>query len=105
LVFLGAATRKSLSRWTFDVLSFKKEFHVDKPSRDEALLMSVAESVGSTLGTLAAKATAFQKAITPGAKPRKRRSVKAAVNATAKRNAPKRKSAARKRGRRARSKS
>ena len=85
---------------------------MDKPSRDEALLMSVAESVGSTLGTLAAKATAFQKAITPGAKARKRRSIKAAVKSRAKRTAAatkravlKRKPAGRKRTRRARSKS
>ena len=72
-----------------------------KPSRDEALLVSVAESVGSTLGTLAAKATAFQKALTPGAKPRKRRRSKAAAKPTAR----KRKPAGRKRARRARSKS
>lgn len=85
---------------------------MDKPSRDEALLMSVAESVGSTLGTLAAKATAFQKAITPGTKPRKRRSIKAAVKARAKRTATarkravlKRKPAGRKGIRRTRSKS
>jgi len=48
-----------------------------KPSKDEALLVSVAESVGSTLGTLAAKANAFQKALTPGAKPGKRRPARA----------------------------
>ena len=81
---------------------------MDKPSRDEALLMSVAESVGSTLGTLAAKATAFQKALTPGAKPRKRRSMKAGAKRTAaatKRAVLKRKPAGRKRTRRARSKS
>jgi hypothetical protein len=85
---------------------------VDKPSRDEALLMTVAESVGSTLGTLAAKASAFQKAITPGAKRRKRRSIKAGVKAGAKRTAAatnravlKRKPPARKRTGRARSKS
>jgi hypothetical protein len=35
-----------------------------KPSKDEAFLMSVAQSVGSTLGTIAAKADAAQKAIT-----------------------------------------
>lgn len=39
--------------------------------------MSVAESVGSTLGTLAAKANAFQKALIPGAKQSKRRTVRA----------------------------
>ena len=72
-----------------------------KPSRDEALLVSVAESVGSTLGTLAAKATAFQKALTPGAKSRKRRRTKTAAKPAAR----KRKPAARKRMRQARSKS
>jgi hypothetical protein len=72
-----------------------------KPSRDEALLVSVAESVGSTLGTLAAKATAFQKALTPNGKPRKRRGTKTAAKPAAR----KRKPAARKRMRRARSKS
>lgn len=80
---------------------------MDKPSRDEALLMSVAESVGSTLGTLAAKATAFQKAITPGAKARKR-AVKSRATRTAaatKRAVLKRKPAGRKRTRRARGKS
>jgi hypothetical protein len=71
-----------------------------KPSRDEALLVSVAESVGSTLGTLAAKANAFQKALTPGRKS-KRRTAKSA----AKRSPRKRKPATRKRARRARSKS
>jgi hypothetical protein len=72
-----------------------------KPSRDETLLVSVAESVGSTLGTLAAKATAFQKALTPNGKPRKRRRTKSAVKPAA----PKHKPAARKRTRRTRSKS
>jgi hypothetical protein len=83
-----------------------------KPSRDEALLMSVAESVGSTLGTLAAKANAFQKAITPGGKQRKRRTAKRAVKRMAvraksamKRAATKRKPASKKSTRRARGKS
>ena len=83
-----------------------------KPSRDEALLMSVAESVGSTLGTLAAKANAFQKAITPGGKKRKRPTAKRAVKRTAaraksamKRAARRRKPADRKRARPARRKS
>jgi hypothetical protein len=71
-----------------------------KLSRDEALLVSVAESVGSTLGTLAAKANAFQRALTPGAK-RKRRTAKSAAKHTAR----KRKPATRKRTSRARSKS
>jgi hypothetical protein len=57
--------------------------------------------VGTTLGTLAAKATAFQKALTPSGKSRKRRRTKTAAKPTAR----KRKPAARKRMRRARSKS
>jgi hypothetical protein len=72
-----------------------------KPSRDEALLVSVAESVGSTLGVLAAKANAVQKALTPGGKPNKRRAAKAAT----KRAPRKRKLMSRKRARRARGKS
>jgi len=35
-----------------------------KASRNEAILTSVAESIGSTLGTIAAKAGAVQKAFT-----------------------------------------
>jgi hypothetical protein len=35
-----------------------------KRTKDSALLISVAESIGSTLGTLAAKANAAQKALT-----------------------------------------
>ena len=35
-----------------------------KGSRDEAILTSVAESIGATLGTIAAKAGAVQKAFT-----------------------------------------
>lgn len=35
-----------------------------KRNKDSALLISVAESIGTTLGTLAAKANAAQKAIT-----------------------------------------
>jgi hypothetical protein len=35
-----------------------------KSSKDQALLISVAESIGSTLGAIAAKADAAQKAIT-----------------------------------------
>jgi hypothetical protein len=35
-----------------------------KRPKDEALLISVAESIGSTLGTIAAKANAAQKALT-----------------------------------------
>jgi hypothetical protein len=36
----------------------------NKSSKDQALLISVAESIGSTLGAIAAKADAAQKAIT-----------------------------------------
>jgi hypothetical protein len=35
-----------------------------RPSKDEAILTNVAESIGSTLGTIAAKAGAVQKAST-----------------------------------------
>jgi hypothetical protein len=35
-----------------------------KRTKDEALLINVAESIGSTLGTIAAKADAAQKALT-----------------------------------------
>jgi hypothetical protein len=35
-----------------------------KRTKDEAILISVAESIGSTLGTIAAKADAAQKALT-----------------------------------------
>jgi hypothetical protein len=34
-------------------------------TKDEALLISMAESIGSTLGSIAAKADAAQKALTP----------------------------------------
>ncbi len=53
-----------------------------KPSKDEAILTNVAESIGSTLGTIAAKAGAVQKALTKkvaAAKPRARRALKKAV--------------------------
>ena len=40
-----------------------------KSPKDQALLISVAESIGSTLGALAAKADAAQKAITGSAVP------------------------------------
>jgi hypothetical protein len=53
-----------------------------RPSKDEAILTSVAESIGSTLGTIAAKAGAVQKAFTKkvaAAKPRVRRAVKKAA--------------------------
>jgi hypothetical protein len=38
--------------------------HTRKRDKDEALLISVAESIGSTLGALAAKANAAQKVLT-----------------------------------------
>lgn len=44
---------------------------IHKPTRDEAMLISMAETVGSTLGVLAAKASAVQKALTHGAAPSK----------------------------------
>ena len=52
-----------------------------KTAKDEAILTSVAESIGATLGTIAAKAGSVQKALTEkvaGAKPRVRRAVKEA---------------------------
>jgi hypothetical protein len=53
-----------------------------RPSKDEAILTNVAESIGSTLGTIAAKAGAVQKALTKkvaAVKPRARRVVKRVV--------------------------
>jgi len=53
-----------------------------RPSKDEAILTSVAETIGSTLGTIAAKAGAVQKAFTKkvaAAKPQVRRAVKKAA--------------------------
>jgi hypothetical protein len=50
--------------------------------KDEAILTNVAESIGSTLGTIAAKAGAVQKALTKkvaAIKPRARRTVKRGV--------------------------
>jgi hypothetical protein len=35
-----------------------------KPTKDKAILVSLAESIGSTLGSIAAKADATQKALT-----------------------------------------
>ena len=52
-----------------------------RTAKDEAILTSVAESIGATLGTIAAKAGSVQKALTEkvaGAKPRARRAVKEA---------------------------
>ena len=52
-----------------------------RTAKDEAILTSVAESIGATLGTIAAKAGSVQKALTEkvaGAKPRVRRAAKAA---------------------------
>jgi hypothetical protein len=60
-----AALARSLDTRTF--LSQKEEdmkARSGKHSKDEGLLLSVAESIGSTLGTIAAKADAAQKAIT-----------------------------------------
>jgi hypothetical protein len=53
-----------------------------RSSKDEAILTSVAESIGATLGTIAAKAGSVQKALTKkvaAAKPRARRAVKRVV--------------------------
>ena len=50
-----------------------------RTAKDEAILTSVAESIGATLGTIAAKAGSVQKVLTEkiaGAKPRVRRAVK-----------------------------
>jgi hypothetical protein len=55
-----------------------------RASRNEAILTSVAESIGSTLGTIAAKAGAVQKAFTDKvaeAKPEVRRVAKRATKA------------------------
>ena len=52
-----------------------------RTAKDEAILTSVAESIGATLGTIAAKAGSVQKVLTEkvaGAKPRVRRAVKEA---------------------------
>jgi hypothetical protein len=60
-----AALTRSLDTRT--VLSQKEEdmkARRGKHSKDEGLLISVAESIGSTLGTIVAKADATQKAIT-----------------------------------------
>jgi hypothetical protein len=48
-----------------------------EPTKDEALLTSVAESIGTTLGSLAARATAVQKAFTRKPKAKKRAAKKA----------------------------
>jgi hypothetical protein len=53
-----------------------------RPAKDEAILTSVAESIGATLGTIAAKAGSVQKAFADkviATKPRVRRAVKAVV--------------------------
>jgi hypothetical protein len=53
-----------------------------RPSRDERILTSVAESIGATLGTIAAKAGSVQKELTKrvaAAKPRARRIVRKAT--------------------------
>jgi hypothetical protein len=53
-----------------------------RPAKDEAILTSVAESIGATLGTIAAKAGSVQKALTDKVtttKPGARRAPKAVV--------------------------
>jgi hypothetical protein len=67
-----------------------------KGSRDEAILTSVAESIGSTLGTIGAKAGAVQKALTDKvaeAKPKVRRVAKRAATSVKKRTRPRMKRA------------
>jgi hypothetical protein len=62
-----------------------------KSSKDEAILTSVAESIGSTLGTIAAKAGAVQKAFADKVtevKPRVRRAGRRAVATATKRSRP-----------------
>jgi hypothetical protein len=78
-----------------------------RPSKDEAILTNVAESIGSTLGTIAAKAGAVQKALTKraaAAKPGARRVVKRMVgkraNARRKRTGSTRSTAASRRAKR-----
>lgn len=59
-----------------------------RTAKDEAILTSVAESIGATLGTIAAKAGSVQKVLTDkmtGAKPRVRRAAKAAKASVKKR--------------------
>jgi hypothetical protein len=53
-----------------------------RPAKDEAILTTVAESIGATLGTIAAKAGSVQKALSKkvaDAKPVVRRAAKAVV--------------------------
>jgi hypothetical protein len=71
-----------------------------KASKDEAILTSVAESIGSTLGTIAAKAGAVQKVLTDKvahAKPRMRRAAKRVVRTAKKRSSPRMKRARKRR--------
>jgi len=49
-----------------------------RTAKDEAILTSVAKSIGATLGTIAAKAGFVQTEKVAGAKPRVRRAVKEA---------------------------
>jgi hypothetical protein len=77
-----------------------------RPAKDEAILTSLAESIGATLGTIAAKAGSVQKALTEkvaGAKPAARRAAKAVVvKAASKKRAGRRRPRARKTGQTAR---
>lgn len=53
-----------------------------RTGKDEAILTSLAESIGATLGTIAAKAETVQKVLSEkvaGAKPRVRRAAKSVV--------------------------
>jgi len=61
-----------------------------RTGKDEAILTSVAESIGATLGTIAAKAGTVQKALSEkvaGVKPQVRRAKAVAAKAVAKKRA------------------
>ena len=61
-----------------------------KHSKDEGILISMAESIGSTLGSIAAKADAAQKALTRSTTKVERESKKTKLARTARRVAAKR---------------
>jgi hypothetical protein len=69
---------------TDEILVSAKEPTVDsqRSSKNDAILTSVAESIGATLGTIAAKAGSVQKVLTDkvtGVKPKARRVAKSVV--------------------------
>ena len=57
--------------------------HSDKPSAGESILTTVAESIGATLGTIAAKAGAVQKALV---RPSRNRRSKPSSNSQTRKN-------------------